>query len=187
MTSWKEDLLRIYVKRGGILKGHFKLTGGGTSDTYIDGRMVTTYYESLEVIADELANRIKPLLEASPGINIIAPVLSGIPIGAVLSTKLKVPYVIDRGVAKGHGTGKRFEGSFTQNPECIIVDDLITRGSTLVELINTLRGMDKVVKEAFIVVDREEGGQQVLADLDVKLTSLLTKRELLDAFDRFPK
>lgn len=183
--DWKEELLKIYVDRGGILKGDFTLTSGKKSNLYIDSRLVSTYPRSLEIIAERFATGLSEELAANPELNIIGPSLSGIPIAAVLSVKLGKPFIIDRGKPKGHGTGKRFEGTFTDNAKCVIIDDLVTRGTTSVELVDELRSMGKEVDRVFAVVDRNEGGSELLAEKGVELNALLAKQELLDAYDRY--
>ncbi len=183
--DWKEELLKIYVDRGGILKGDFTLTSGKKSNLYIDSRLVSTFPRSLEIIAERFAGWLEDELAQTPGLNIIGPSLSGIPIAAVLSVTLQKPFIIDRGEKKGHGTGKRFEGSFTDSPKCVIIDDLVTRGTTSVELVDELRAMGKEVDRVLAVVDRNEGGAELLKDKGVTLQALLSKEELLDAYDRY--
>lgn len=182
--DWKEELINIYVDRGAVLCGDFKLTGGGRSDVYLDGRLATTYPRSLEIIADQFAIIIKGLEEYSTDLNLIAPPLSGIPIAAALSIKLNIPFVIDRGKPKHHGTSKRFEGRFFDNPNCVLIDDLITKGTTLLHSIHSLREIGKTVNTALVVVDREEGGRAQLSSIGVNLISLLKKKDLITAFNK---
>ena len=54
----KDELAAYYVRRGAFLTGHFELTGGGTSDFYIDGRLIATYPPALRLIAAEYARLI---------------------------------------------------------------------------------------------------------------------------------
>jgi len=182
--SYKEELIKIYIERGAVLLGNFSLTGGGSSNIYIDGRLVTTYPKSLMLIADEFLRIISSSDEFSDDLNIVVPPVSGISIAAVLSVKLGMPFIIDRGREKEHGTGKRFEGILSNNPACVLVDDLITKGTTLVKSIEALRGMGKVISNALVVVDREEGGREILESLDVKLHALITKSELVAALQK---
>ena len=54
----KDELAQYYIRRGAFLTGHFELTGGGTSDFYIDGRLIATYPPALRLIAREHARLI---------------------------------------------------------------------------------------------------------------------------------
>jgi uridine monophosphate synthetase len=116
--------------------------------------------------------------------NLIAPIASGIPIGAALALQLNVPFVMDRGKPKAHGKGQRFEGVFSDDPRCLIIDDLITAGSTLKQTISGLQELGKQVTDVIVVVDREEGGAEALQPFGVKLHHLVTKAELQASIER---
>ena len=60
----------------------------------------------------------------------------------------------------------------------VLVDDLITAGSTLASTIQAVRAAGAETQAAFVVVDRLEGGRQSLESLGVTLTSLLTIKDL---------
>ena len=182
--NFKQELIETYIARGGVMLGNFTLTGGGTSTVYIDGRLVTTYPKSLNIIADQFAILISSMNDFATDLNIVVPPVSGISIAAVLSIKLDIPFIIDRGKIKKHGAGKRFEGVFSQNPRCVLVDDLITQGTTLINSVKALREMGKTVSNAIVVVDREEGGRERLESIGVNLTALITKNELVEALKR---
>src|SRR6187200_2677060 len=128
--GWKRDLLDLYVERGALAAGRFDLVGGGVTDFYIDGRMVTTSSMGLELIAQQFVQTIEAEHLLGSDDTIVAPALSGVPILVTLSLKLGIPYVIDRGRPKQHGMGKRFEGAFRSSNRCLVVDDLITAGTT---------------------------------------------------------
>ena len=87
-------------------------------------------------------------------------------------------FVIDRGKAKGHGRGRRFEGAFSDGPRCLIIEDLITVGSTLQDTVRTLREDGREVTDALVTVDRQEGGPEALAEIGVTVRSLLTQADL---------
>lgn len=181
--SWKQDLLDLYVERGALATGRFDLVGGGVTDFYIDGRMVTTSSIGLEIIAQQFVKIIESEHLLHSGDTVVAPALSGVPILVSLSLKLGIPYVIDRGRAKQHGMGKRFEGSFRSSDRCLVIDDLVTAGTTLADTVAALRADGRVVNDALIVVDREEGGVDALAANGVRARVLITKTELRAAWE----
>ncbi|MBV8979030.1 MAG: orotate phosphoribosyltransferase [Alphaproteobacteria bacterium] len=182
--GWKDALIATYVAREAVRIGKFKLAGGGTSDLYFDGRRVSTYPKGLRAITDGMVATIREGDLLPAGCNLVAPVISGIPIASAISLALDVPFVMDRGKPKQHGLGQRFEGVFGTDPRCLIVDDLITVGSTLVQTVEALREMGKEVGHAIVVVDRNEGGRDLLAGLGVTLHALLTAGELRAAAAR---
>lgn len=183
MIEWKSTLINYYLKRNALAVGSFNLTGGGTSNFYIDGRLVTTYPPGLRVITRAMKEIIHQNHLLSDSGNLVAPVLSGIPIITALALELDMPFIMDRGKPKEHGLSKRFEGKFNNSTHCLIIDDLITIGSTLVQTVNGIRDLGKSVSDVLVVVDREEGGSEALSNIDVKLHVLLTKTELMRALE----
>ncbi|MEA2124367.1 MAG: orotate phosphoribosyltransferase, partial [Solirubrobacteraceae bacterium] len=131
----KDALAAYYIRRGAFLTGHFELTGGGTSDFYIDGRLIATFPPALRLIAAMHAALIAEHDLLPEGATLVGPALGAVPIVTALGLELDRPFVIDRGKAKGHGTGKRFEGSFESGPRCLIIEDLVTVGSTLLDTV----------------------------------------------------
>lgn len=176
--AWKQPLLHVYAASGAAKTGTFKLSSGGTSDFYIDGRVVTTRPDGLRAIAAAMEAVIRERNLLPPGTNLIGPAVSGIPIAAALALALDVPYIIDRGAAKQHGMGKRFEGTFSDNPACLVVDDLLTTGGAVLKTTEGLREIGKTVAHAVIVVDREEGGRENLARAGVEAHTLINRTEL---------
>lgn len=183
MARMKDELAAYYIRRGAFLTGRFELTGGGTSDFYIDGRLIATYPPALRLIAAEHARLIAEhgLLPADA--TLVGPALGAVPIVTALALELDRPFVIDRGKAKGHGRGRRFEGSFSDGPRCLIVEDLITVGSTLQDTVRALREEGREVDTALVTVDRQEGGPEALAALGVEVRCLLTQADLRAAAD----
>jgi orotate phosphoribosyltransferase len=180
----KDQLTAYYIERGAFLTGHFQLTGGGTSDFYIDGRLIATYPPALRLIARMHADLIAEHDLLPDGATLVGPALGAVPIVTALGLELDRPFVIDRGKAKGHGTGKRFEGAFSDSPRCLIVEDLITVGSTLIDTVRALREDGREVTDALVTVDREEGGPEAAAAEGVTVHALLTQAELRAASAR---
>lgn len=181
MSDWKKSLIDCYVSRGAVSVGEFKLAGGGTSNLYIDGRRVSTFPKGLRAITEGMLEIIRRDGLFAPGCNLVAPVISGIPVVTSLSQSLDAPFVMDRGKPKQHGLGRRFEGVFGDDPRCLIVDDLVTVGSTLVQTVDGIRELGKEVSHAIVVVDRNEGGREILAAKGVSLHALLSGDELREA------
>ncbi len=184
MDPWKDQLIEFYLERDAVAVGEFTLTSGRTSNLYIDGRLVTTYPPALRLIASAMASLIKERGLLPEGANLVAPVLSGIPVATALSLELNAPFIMDRGKAKGHGHGKRFEGAFTDSQHCLIVDDLITVGSSIAQTVEALQELGRRATDAVVVVDREEGGRESLAELGIRLHCLVTKNDLMTAWKK---
>jgi orotate phosphoribosyltransferase len=153
--------------------GEFELSHGGTSDYYVDKYLFETDPECLRLIAEAFAERV----EGGEKLGGVA--LGGVPLAAATSTVGGNPYVIVRKKQKEYGTSKRIEGRFDEGEEIVVVEDIATTGQSAVDAVEALREAGAEVNRALIVVDREEGGRENLADAGVEMEALVTASELL--------
>src|SRR5258708_1751021 len=91
----KDQLIQYYIARDALASGTFQLAGGGISDFYIDGRVVTTFPPALRLIARMFKNIIDTYGLLPDEANLVAPGgVSGIPIGTALALELNRAFVI---------------------------------------------------------------------------------------------
>jgi orotate phosphoribosyltransferase len=64
---------------------------------------------------------------------------------------------------KGHGTGRRIEGSVEAGSRVVVVDDVVTTGGSTLSAIEAARDAGLEVVALLCLVDREEGGRERLA------------------------
>lgn len=167
-------MLRDELVRCGAVKfGEFTLTSGQKSRYYVDVKQATTVPDVLRKIADALRARVGD-----------AQVLAGVELGAVpivaavaLSTDL--PYAIIRKEERTHGTGKQIEGQPVAGKRVLLLEDVTTTGASVVRAVDVLRQAGAIIARVETVVDRGEGASEALANLNVRLGSLVTARELL--------
>jgi orotate phosphoribosyltransferase len=152
--------------------GEFELSHGGTSNYYIDKYRFETNPDCLKLIAEAFADRVG---DAKLG----GVALGGVPLAAVTSVETGNPYVIARKQAKEYGTGNRIEGDLDEGEEVAVLEDIATTGQSAIDAVQALREAGGVVDRVLVVVDREEGASENLAEHDIELESLLTASELL--------
>lgn len=154
--------------------GEFELSHGGTSDYYVDKYLFETDPDSLTAVAEAFADRL-----AGTDATLAGVALGAVPLVAVTAEKLGRSYVIARKETKEYGTGNRIEGKLDAGEEVIVLEDIATTGQSAVDAVEALRAAGAVVNRVLVVVDREEGAAELLADRDVTLESLVTATELL--------
>ena len=152
--------------------GEFELSHGGTSDYYVDKYLFETDPHCLELIAEAFAEKIDESKLAGVA-------LGAVPLVAVTSVETDLPYVIARKKAKEYGTAKRIEGRLEEGQEVVVLEDIATTGNSAIDAVEALREAGAEVNRVLVVVDREEGASEQLAEYDLELDSLVTASELL--------
>lgn len=87
--------------------------------------------------------------------------------------------LIKRKEAKSYGTKKTIEGVFKEGDTPIIIEDIITSGSSVLETIKDLKSEGLNVNTALVVVDRQQGGKKNLEEAGIKVYNLFTISELI--------
>ncbi|XP_023723352.1 uridine 5'-monophosphate synthase isoform X2 [Cryptotermes secundus] len=180
MASFENKLKDVIIKLHEIeaLKfGMFKMKVGIESPVYVDLRSVISYPEILENIADLM-------WEFAALRNIECDQLCGVPyaalpIAALMSSRSKIPMVMRRKEAKKYGTKKLIEGKFNPGDNCVIVEDVVTSGSSVLETVVDLHSEGLNVTSVLVVVDREQGGSHNLSEKGVAMNSLCTLSKIL--------
>ena len=164
------------LKAAGALQfGTFTLASGRTSPYYVDIKKAVTRPDVLRTIAEGMAPYARDV-DRLAGVE-----LGAVPIAAAISLVSGKPYVMVRKSAKEHGTKHEFEGDLNRGDRVLFVEDVVTTGGTLRAAIERMRGHGAVIEDCVCVVDREEGGRMLLAEISVRLHALLSAKDLLEA------
>ncbi len=162
---------------GCIKFGEFKLKSGIMSPVYCDFRGLVSKPALLAEIGRALAERAKQI-----GCDRIAGIpYAGLPLGVAASIAGDIPMIYPRKEAKDYGTKKLIEGEFQQGDRVLVIDDIITDGASKIEAIAPLEEAGLEVTDVLIILDREQGGDKILAKAGYKLHSLGKLSEVLDA------
>ncbi|WP_424002004.1 orotate phosphoribosyltransferase [Haloarcula salina] len=171
-----EELIAALRDAEAVKFGEFELSHGGTSNYYVDKYVFETDPTCLQRIAEAFAERIAEWDE-QPTLAGVA--LGAVPLVAVTSVETGIPYVIARKQAKEYGTGNRIEGNLAAGEEVVILEDIATTGQSAVDAAEALREAGATVERVLVVVDREEGARENLAEHGLELESLVTASDLL--------
>jgi orotate phosphoribosyltransferase len=167
------ELIQALRDAEAVRFGEFELSHGGTSEYYIDKYVFETDPRCLRLIAAAFAERIGD--ETLAGV-----ALGAVPLVATTAVETDTPYLIVRKAAKEYGTGNRIEGELESGAEVVVLEDIATTGQSALDAVEALRDAGAVVDRVLVVVDREEGARERLAEHDIDLEAVVTASELLE-------
>ena len=161
---------------GAVRFGEFKLHSGRVSPIYLDLRLLASYPHALRQVAAAYATILQrlefDLLAAMP--------LAGLPIGTAVSLQTNQPLIYPRQALKAYGTGKQIEGTWRAGQRVVALDDLITSGDSLLQGIAILQDVGLQISDVVVLVDRQQGGREMLLEQGYTLHSAVTLSQMLD-------
>lgn len=170
---WLADGL---LESGCVRFGQFTLKSGLVSPIYIDLRRLTAYPSLLA----EVAAAYLPILRGLEFNRMAAIPYAALPIATAISLQGEYPWIYPRREVKEYGTRAVIEGEYRQGERVVLIDDLATTGGSKFEGIEKLTQAGLVVKDVVVLIDRQSGAKEALAEEGYSLHSVFTLSELLD-------
>ncbi len=164
----EQEIMAEFKEAEAILSGHFILSSGLHSDTYLQCARVLMNPKRAEKLCAALAEKLKNTLGGSPIDLVVAPAMGGVIVGYEMGRQLGVETIFCEREA-GEFTLRR---GFTipEGANILLVEDVVTTGKSSLETVECInRHGGKVVAEASLI-DRSNGKH----GLPFPLVSLLT-------------
>ena len=175
------------LKEKSFFTGDFTLASGKKSNYYIDCRLTTLDPEGACLVGAAIRKTVNDKCKEM-GISIDS--IGGLTLGAdpiALSASMASyqaeddktikPFVV-RKAPKEHGKGKQIEGGFKEGDSVVALDDVITTGGSTLKAIEAIENEGGKVEFALVLVDRQEGGKEIIEESGYKVFSLFTRDEL---------
>ena len=162
----QEQALEIYKQTGAVLHGHFKLTSGRHSDTYMQSAKLFVQPSSAEKVCAALAEKLR-----DAGIKadmVISPAIGGILMGYEVARQLGLPNIF----AERENGDMTLRRGFTieKGAKLIVTEDVVTTGGSVKEVIKLVNDLGGEVVAVASLVDRSNGK----VDFGVKFVNLIS-------------
>ena len=166
---------RLLEEVGALLYGNFTLASGQQSDYYFDSKMLTLDPQGAHFVAKHLVRRLDEIGIRHVGGTAYSaiPIVAHVALFSDLREGEPIRAFYCRKEAKAHGTKAKAEGHLpTRDTPVAILEDVVTTGDSLLEAISKAEENGCNVTHAITLVDRNEGGREVVEALGYKFWSL---------------
>ncbi|MBT3239694.1 MAG: orotidine-5'-phosphate decarboxylase [Chloroflexi bacterium] len=170
-----DSVAKGLLKAGCVKFGEFTLKSGLISPIYIDLRRLAGFPKLLS----QVAKAYQPILNNLKFNRIGALPYAAMPIGTALSLQGNWPMIYPRKEAKEYGTKELIEGEYEPGDRVVVIDDLTTTGGSKFEAIAKFTAADLIVEDVVVLIDRESGAKEKLAESGYTLHPVFTLTELV--------
>lgn len=167
---------------GGIEFGDYTLGRTAVhSPIHINVRRLISNPRALNQLADIISEKLKSLLTMRHPHMHSFELVAGVPFGGLhlataFALRTNTP-LIYRHPSFGDKSDS-IEGVYASGQTCLIIDDLITGGSSIVDTAAKLREAGLTVHDAVVLVDRQEGGTASLRETGINLIRVLNLEQI---------
>jgi orotate phosphoribosyltransferase len=185
MNADERSLFELIGERS-FRRGKFRLASGRESELYFNLKPSMMTPKGALLSARALLARIWPEnVDYAGGLE-----MGAVPVIAALAAiseaeGLPVKTFFVRKQPKGHGTMDMIEGlapnETLAKARVLVIDDVATSGGSILKAVDAVRAADALVNTALVLIDREEGAAEALAAQNVRLLSVFTGKEFLEA------
>lgn len=180
LEQQKKDLIFNLYKVGAVKIGEFKLKSGLMSPIYFDLRCVISYPEILQTAANAIS-----LMAKDTSYDVVCGVPYGaIPLASTVSISNSLPLIMVRKEAKSYGLKKMVEGTYAQGSKCLLIEDVVTTGGSVLQTVASLENEGVQVQDVYVLVDRKQGGRKNLEEKGCRLHAVLTASEIVDTLSK---
>jgi orotate phosphoribosyltransferase len=174
------ELLRTHAYK----KGEFVLASGRKSNFFIDCKQVILRAEGHALVGSVMLSSLERFFPLDA---VAAVAVGGCPLASAVSMASHargedIDALFIRRERKDHGTGRQIDGTgaLAGPSRVAVLEDVLTTGGSLRFAVDLLMEAGHEVVAGLVLVNREEGGEEVLADLGIPLVSIFRKRDFID-------
>jgi orotate phosphoribosyltransferase len=150
MNLKEQEILQEFVDSAAILNGHFILSSGLHSNTYMQCARVLMQPKRAEKLCAELAKKLEKTLGQNFADIVVSPAMGGVVVGFEIARQLNLPTIFCERVNGQFELRRGFE--LEKNLRVLVVEDVITTGKSSLETFELVKRFGaKIVAEACLV------------------------------------
>lgn len=174
----KRELALALHDMGALKFGEFTFKSGIVSPMYLDLRLFISYPEVMKKVAGIYAQ----MLEGLEYDRLAGVAYAALPIAGAVSLEINKPWIFMRkeGLAKEYGLQKSLEGEFKQGETVVMIEDLVTKATSLLLAIPAIEKHGLKIKDCVVLLDYGKGGGKNLENAGYNLHAFMTTHELVD-------
>ena len=180
----------IFLYKNNIIRfGNFTLASGKNSSYYVDLRLIPSYPHQFRKMIKNLQNLIVEKTGLDDFDCLASVPTGGLVVTSALAIEIVKPLIYVRSKPKEHGTTKSIEGKISAGMKVVMIDDVMTTGTSVLNGINQLKEAGLLVSDLYVIINRLEGGDKALSDIGVQthqltdileITNILFQEKLID-------
>ena len=171
----------IFLYKNNIIRfGNFTLASGKNSSYYVDLRLMPSYPHQFRKMIKNLQNLIVEKTGLDDFDCLASVPTGGLVVTSALAIEIVKPLIYVRSKPKEHGTAKSIEGKISAGMKVVMVDDVMTTGTSVLNGITQLKEAGLLVSDLYVIINRLEGGDKALSDIGVQTHQLTDILEITD-------
>jgi orotate phosphoribosyltransferase len=183
------DRLKALLIERSVRLGDFTLASGAKSDYYVDARRTTMSAEGQRLVGLVAYQAIRD--SGLDPTHVGGLTMGADPIAYAIAHRSALEgHPLDgfsvRKRAKDHGTGQRVEGGLSSSDRALMIEDTMTTGRSTLQAVEAVRALGAEIVGALTLVNRSEHAARFYEEQGLKLLSIFTGAELLEAARNAP-
>lgn len=182
------DLAQALFDLGGVQFGTFDLgPTAGTSPIYINPRVLISEPAMLRRVARLIHTEIqadharrRPRLASFAAVAGVP--MGGLHIATAYALESDTPLIYLRPLTGDADDDHTIEGRVVPGQSALIIDDLMTGGRSILSTRQRLEDAGMSVRDAIVLIDREQGGAERLHDHGCRVTPILRLKTMLNYY-----
>jgi orotate phosphoribosyltransferase len=171
-VEFVKEFATFLYQNGALKFGDYILSSGKNSSYYVDLRLVSSFPHQFR----KMVKKFQDLISEEIGFDnfdcLASVPTGGLVIASALAIETVKPLIYVRSKPKEYGMTKSIEGVIHKGMRVLMIDDVATTGSSVLDSIKKLKDAGIVIKDVCVIFNRLEGAEKALSLEGIKLHQL---------------